>query len=92
MTATLKFRALVWAALLAVLVPYCSAFGYNQTRYGDVHVSDEQDIYAAESEAMIKQNKSEEGEVGQGPLAATSQYQLTSWTTGSRRHRSTRWR
>lgn len=92
MAATLTFRALVWVALLAVLVPYCSAFRYNQSRYGDVHASNEQDIYSAESEAMIKHDKSEEGEVGQDPLAATSQYQLTSWTTGPRRHRSTRWR
>jgi len=72
MAATLTFRALVLAALLAVLVPYCSAFRYNQSRHGDVHVSDEQDIYAAEAEAMMKHDESEEGEVGQDPLTATS--------------------
>lgn len=92
MVANLTFRVLVWVALLAVLVPYCSAFQYNQTRDGNAHVSDEQDIYAAKADAKIKHGKSEEGEVGQDPLAATSQYQLTSWTTGPRRHRSTRWR
>ena len=78
MAPILTFRALVWAALLAVLVPYCSAFRYSQSRYGDVHMSDEQDIYSAEAEAMIKNDESEEGEVGQDPLAAMSQYQLTS--------------
>ncbi|OJJ89319.1 uncharacterized protein ASPGLDRAFT_62845 [Aspergillus glaucus CBS 516.65] len=62
MAATLTFRALVWAALLAFLVPYCSAFRYSQSRYGDVSASDEQDIYSAEAEAMIKHDKSEEGE------------------------------
>lgn len=92
MAVTLAFRVLVWAALLAVLMPYCSAFRYNQSRYGEVHVSNEQDIYAAEAEAMTKHDKSEEGEVGPDPLAATSQDQLTGWTTGPRRHRSTRWR
>jgi hypothetical protein len=75
MSTTLRSRALVWAAVLfAALVPYCSAFRYNQSRYGDVHAWAEQDIYSAEAEAMIKPNETEEGEVGQDPLAATSQH------------------
>lgn len=63
MVATPTFRALLWAAFLAVLVPYCSGFRYNQSRHGDVDPSDEQDIYSAEAEAMIKHDKHEEGEV-----------------------------
>lgn len=90
--ALLTFRVLVWATFLAALVPYCFAFQYNRTRYGDVHVSDEQDIYSAEAAAEINPDKSEEGEVGQDPLVTISQYQLTSWITGPRRHRRTRWR
>ncbi|KAJ5085335.1 hypothetical protein N7532_010106 [Penicillium argentinense] len=62
MATTLAFRALVWAALLAALVSYCLAFSYNQTRYGVVHVSDEHDIFSAESEAKLNKDEPEEGE------------------------------
>ncbi|KAJ5179525.1 hypothetical protein N7492_002735 [Penicillium capsulatum] len=62
MTSPITLRALVWAALLAALVPCSFAFRYNQSRYGDVHPLDKQDIYSAEAEAMIKHDKSEEGE------------------------------
>ncbi|CAI7636525.1 unnamed protein product [Penicillium glandicola] len=62
MAATLTSRVLVWAALLAVLMPYCFAFRYNESIYGVVHTSDEQDIYSAEAGAMIKQDETEDGE------------------------------
>ena len=63
MAATSTLRVLLWAAFLAVLVPYCSAFRYNQSRHGDVDPSEKQDIYSAEAEAMIAGDKKEAGEV-----------------------------
>lgn len=74
MAAALTFRMLAWAALWAILVPYCSAFRYSKADDGVVHPSAEQDIYSAEAEVMIENDKSEEGEVGHNPLAAASHY------------------
>ncbi|CAI7629311.1 unnamed protein product [Penicillium pancosmium] len=58
MATTLKFRALIWAALLSALVPYCFAFQYSKSDDGTVHVSDEQDIYSAEAAAMVDEDDS----------------------------------
>lgn len=81
--AALSFRALFLAALLALLVPYCSAFRYSKSEYGSVEMSEEQDIYSAEAGVMVEDDKSEAGEVGPG-LTAISQDQLMIWTTGPR--------
>ncbi|KAJ5139201.1 uncharacterized protein N7515_004049 [Penicillium bovifimosum] len=62
MTATLATRALLWAAVLAVLIPYCLAFRYSKSEYGVRNATDKQDIYSAEADAMIQHDKSEEGE------------------------------
>ncbi|PLB36399.1 uncharacterized protein BDW47DRAFT_51873 [Aspergillus candidus] len=60
--AALTFRALFLAALLALLVPYCSAFRYSKSEYGTVEGSEEQDIYSAEAGLMVEDDNSEAGE------------------------------
>lgn len=72
--AALTFRALFLAALLAFLVPYCSAFRYSKTKYGPVEMSDEQDIYSAEAGVMVEHDKKEDGEVGPVPVATVLLY------------------
>ncbi|CAI7636578.1 unnamed protein product [Penicillium bialowiezense] len=63
MPAILTSWALIWATIVAALVPQCSAsLYYNETRYGAVQASAEQDIYSAEYDAMLKHGESEEGE------------------------------
>lgn len=72
MPAILTSWALIWATVVAALVPQCSAsLYYNETRYGAVQASAEQDIYSAEYDAMLKHGESEEGEVFESPLVAT---------------------
>ena len=65
MATRLALRSLIWTALLSVLVPLslASDFQYNQTEYGVVNVTAEQDIYAAEAAAMLDSDSDEEGEV-----------------------------
>lgn len=90
MTPNLTARVLVWAALLAVLMPFTLAFRYDKSEDGPVHPSDKQDIYSAEAAVMIENDKSEEGEVCQASLTAISA--PANWKTGPRRHQSTGWR
>lgn len=74
MATTLKFRAMIWAALLSALVPYCFAFQYSKSADGTVHVSDEQDIYSAEAAAMVEEDDSGQNAVGPTQSTATSEY------------------
>ncbi|KAJ6021968.1 hypothetical protein N7540_007472 [Penicillium herquei] len=62
MAVTLTTRALVRTAFLAGLLPYCLAFRYDQSRYGSVKVTYEQDLFSAEGAAMLQPGQTEEGE------------------------------
>ena len=89
---TLTSRALACGALLAVLIPHCSASSlyYNDTRYGVVHASATQDIYSAEYDAMLEHGESEEGEVFDNPMATNRKCRLTASSTGSWKNRRAR--
>lgn len=73
MATTVKFRALIWAALLSALVPYCFAFQYSKSDDGPVDVSDEQDIYSAEAAAMVEGDDSGQNAVSPNQLVTTSE-------------------
>lgn len=74
MPTTLTSRALIWAALLAVLLPYCLAFQYSKSEDGAVEVSKTQDIFSAEADAMLDDDDDEEGEVGYSTSFTTPFY------------------